>query len=120
MITTMEMKMENSMELFKKYLKHSNLDYKQHQYDGVAWCLEKEYNDCFGDGDGSGCGGFICDEMGLGKTIIIIGLLVSRFVKRTLIILPKSLVSQWYSEIYRTTGNKACILNNKKLKKKRP
>jgi SNF2 family DNA or RNA helicase len=117
--TTMEMKMENSMILFKKYLKRTGLDYKQHQYDGVTWCLEKEFSLNNNEGDCYG-GGFICDEMGLGKTIIIIGLLVSRFVKRTLIVLPKSLVSQWYSEIYRTTGNKACILNNKKLKKKDP
>ena len=54
-------------------------------------------------------GGFIADEMGLGKTITTIGLLVSNFMIKTLIVLPNVLIDQWVSEIQRTTGHRPLI-----------
>ena len=54
-------------------------------------------------------GGFIADEMGLGKTILMIGLMYSNFVSRTLVIVPPILIDQWFVQIYKTTGHKALI-----------
>ena len=44
-------------------------------------------------------GGIIGDEMGLGKTIVSLGLIVSNLKKRTLVVLPTALVTQWKSKI---------------------
>jgi len=43
--------------------------------------------------------------MGLGKTITAIGLLLTNFMTKTLIVLPNVLISQWVTEIQRTTGH---------------
>jgi DNA repair protein RAD16 len=61
------------MELFKKYLNHTNMEHKEYQYKGVRWCLNNELR------NKPPCnvrGGFVADEMGLGKTIQAIALLV--------------------------------------------
>lgn len=68
------------------------MDLFPHQYEGVKWMLAREK--C-----ATGGGGFLCDEMGLGKTIQMLELLVQNPKKRTLIVVPKSIVSQWKSEI---------------------
>ena len=44
-------------------------------------------------------GGFLCDEMGLGKTVQIISTILGNPDKRTLVIVPKSIVTQWAEEI---------------------
>jgi len=109
----MDTNIETRMEMFKKYLDKSFMEHKQYQYDGVRWCLNNEFalNPI--------CnvrGGFIADEMGLGKTIMMIGLMYSNFVPRTLVIVPPILVDQWFLQIYKTTGHKAVIYHgdNKK------
>ena len=64
--------------------------------------------------DGSGL--FL--EMGLGKTIMVIGLMLSNFKPKTLIVLPPVLIDQWFIQILRTTGHKALIYygaNKKKI-----
>lgn len=71
-----------------------------HQVEGLEWCLRREHaiqaqrtspfrrqKVCKG--------GLICDEMGLGKTIQVLGLIISNFLERTLIVLPPALVDQW-------------------------
>ena len=96
------------MNMFQKYLNHTGLDYKQYQYDGVEWCIKNEL---------SGCGGgFVADEMGLGKTIMMIGTMLSNFVKKTLIVLPPILIEQWYQQIYKTTGHKPLVFYGKNKK----
>ena len=40
-------------------------------------------------------GGLLCDEMGLGKTIEILGLMKNTEKKRTLLLCPKAVISQW-------------------------
>lgn len=67
-------------------------------------------------------GGLLCDEMGCGKTIEVLGLIVATLddlkeeaqnsalvgcntTHSSLIIVPPVLVSQWLSEIVKTTGN---------------
>ena len=82
------------MENYLKFLEKSGVDYKQHQYDGVQWCMDKEL---------ACSGGFVADEMGLGKTIMMIGLMITNFLPNTLIVLPNVLIDQWVHEIWRTT-----------------
>jgi SNF2 family DNA or RNA helicase len=104
---------DNRMDMFKKYLDRTHMEHKQYQYDGVRWCLNNELRT---DPPQGVRGGFIADEMGLGKTIMMIGLMYSNFVDRTLIIVPPILIDQWFVQIYRTTGHKALIYHgdNKK------
>lgn len=94
---------------FHVFIKHSNLDFKQYQQDGLLWCLNKELCNYKG--------GFLCDEMGLGKTIMITGLIYSNFYKKTLIVVPKILVEQWFNEIFKTTGHKSLIITSQNSKK---
>ena len=63
-----------------------------YQESGVMWMISREIS----------CrGGFLCDDMGLGKTIQTISTMLANPVHRTLIIVPKSLTTQWESEINR-------------------
>ena len=101
------------MDMFKKYLDRTNMDHKQYQYDGVRWCLNNELRS---DPPCGVRGGFIADEMGLGKTIMMIGLMYSNFMPRTLIIVPPILIDQWFVQIYRTTGHKALIYHGEDKK----
>jgi SNF2 family DNA or RNA helicase len=78
---------------FRTYLSTAGLDEKSYQVEGVDWCLKKELGEV--PATEGVKGGIIADEMGLGKTIVMSGLIVSNFVKHTLIVLPLSLVDQW-------------------------
>ena len=99
---------------FRFLLTNCNLDCKQYQIEGVEFCLRNELDEtnCHGVK-----GGIIADEMGLGKTIMMIGLMFSNIVSRTLVVLPPILIQQWYNEIYRTTGHKALIYHGSSKKK---
>lgn len=112
-VCTMDQVIDTRMELFRKYLDKSRMEHKQYQYDGIRWCLlnELRLDPLYGVR-----GGLIADEMGLGKTILMIGLMYSNFVPRTLIIVPPILIEQWFIQIYKTTGHKALIYHgaNKK------
>jgi len=65
---------------------------KPHQPAGVKWLLAREKSD-------SVKGGFLCDEMGLGKTAQLIGTMLENKLKRTLVVMPKSILGQWQSEL---------------------
>lgn len=75
-----------------KYELHTSL-YSPHQEDGVKWMNQME-NQLNGPK-----GGFLCDEMGLGKSVQIIATVLKNQKKHTLIVVPKTLVPQWKSEI---------------------
>jgi len=64
-----------------------------YQVDGVKWMhgMEQQEN--------GPKGGFLCDEMGIGKTIQIIATLLKNPKPHTLIIVPKTIVTQWSTEI---------------------
>lgn len=106
---------EARMDMFKKYLDRTNMEHKQYQYEGVQWCLNNELRENPGFLSGVR-GGFIADEMGLGKTIMMIGLMYSNFVPRTLVIVPPILLDQWFVQIYKTTGHKALIYHGENKK----
>jgi non-specific serine/threonine protein kinase len=55
--------------------------------------------------------------MGLGKTIMVIGLMISNFKPKTLIVLPPVLIDQWFIQILKTTGHKALIYYGENKKK---
>ena len=67
--------------------------YTPYQEQGVKWMMEREL-------DTNASGGILADEMGLGKTIQTISLIMGNRVKRTLILVPPTLVGQW-SEAFR-------------------
>jgi len=63
-----------------------------HQHAGVEWLLARERSTEYP-------GGFLCDEMGLGKTVQLIATMLQNPLRRTLVIVPKSIVTQWKSEL---------------------
>jgi hypothetical protein len=92
--------------MFEKFIERTNMDKKKYQIEGVRWLLTNELRP---DPVCKVRGGFVADEMGLGKTIIMIGLSVSNYLTRTLIILPPILIDQWFIQIFKTTGHKALV-----------
>ena len=103
-----EDKIHAGLALFEKYLNRTGMAHKQYQYDGLRWCLKNELRD---DPPRNIRGGFIADEMGLGKTIMMIGLCLANYMKKTLIIVPPILINQWYDQIYKTTGHEPLIFH---------
>ena len=61
-----------------------------YQREGVTWMLWRELQK-----DSPIKGGFLCDEMGLGKTVQIISTILGNPGKKTLVVVPKSIVTQW-------------------------
>jgi len=65
-----------------------------YQHDGLKWLVAREMAE-------SHPGGFLCDEMGLGKTVQLIATMLANPKPHTLVVVPKSIVGQWCSEIAR-------------------
>ena len=86
------------VQRFKNWLDHAGLDEKQHQLNGIQWVFEKELS------DSQAPGGFLCDEMGLGKTILMLGAIICNLKKRTLVVMPNSLLPQWEGAIQKFLG----------------
>jgi SNF2 family DNA or RNA helicase len=84
---------------FEAWLENNNLDRKQHQIDGVKFCLKNETSV-------PPRGGLVADEMGLGKTYIMLGTMISN-PKKTLIVLPKSLLNQWVNIVDKYFGEES-------------
>jgi len=64
-----------------------------YQREGVLWMLTMEQQ------LSGPKGGFLCDEMGLGKSIQLIATMLGNPQKNTLIVVPKSIITQWVGEI---------------------
>ena len=77
-------------EKFALWLQWAHLKEKGYQFNAFEWCASCEM-------DSEHRGGILADEMGLGKTIVMIGHIFCHSVKRTLIVLPNALLSQWNS-----------------------
>ena len=100
-VSTLDPFLVKSMARYNTWCKSETGPRKEpHQVEGLEWCLRREHaiqaqrhspfrrqKVCKG--------GLICDEMGLGKTIQVLGLIISNFLERTLIVLPPALVDQW-------------------------
>lgn len=77
-----------------------------HQLIGVRWMLGREM------APHSPNGGILADEMGLGKTVQLLACMSQNLpskkdsVHKTLIVVPKKLLWQWYNEIKDHCGNK--------------
>jgi SNF2 family DNA or RNA helicase len=92
---------------FHDFLTKAGLQRKQYQTDGIQFCLR---NELAADSlPHQVRGGIVADEMGLGKTIMMIGLILANFQKRTLVVLPVALVKQWEQQILKNTGHQALI-----------
>ena len=65
-----------------------------YQHEGVRWLVGRETAAVYP-------GGFLCDEMGLGKTVQILATMLVNPKPHTLVVVPKSIVGQWCSEIAR-------------------
>jgi SNF2 family DNA or RNA helicase len=70
-----------------------------YQREGVLWMLTMESQ------ESGPKGGFLCDEMGLGKTVQLVSTMLGNPKPRTLIIVPKSIITQWSEEINRFAPN---------------
>jgi len=75
---------------FAIWLQWAGLKEKSYQVSAFEWCKNCETAE-------EHRGGILADEMGLGKTIVMIGNIFCNPVRRTLIVLPNSLKTQWDS-----------------------
>lgn len=75
-----------------------------YQPNGIQWMMDREKESLVLFDEKMPHGGIVADEVGLGKTILSIGTMLGNYVNRTLIILPKSLVCQWESQIKQFTS----------------
>jgi SNF2 family DNA or RNA helicase len=97
---------KSGLEVFQWFVGKAELTPMPHQTEAVKWMLDKELSD--------GCrGGLLADEMGLGKTIMMIGLLISNYLRKTLIVVPAPLVKQWVAEFKRTTKKDLLVWSSK-------
>ena len=85
------------MKIEESYIRAKNLLngrlFAPYQREGVLWMLKME-NQLSGPK-----GGFLCDEVGLGKTVQLVSTMLGNPMKRTLIVVPKSIITQWAQEI---------------------
>ena len=68
--------------------------YLPHQEQGVKWLLNREAPDAI-----MFQGGILADDMGLGKTWQLIGLLLNSPLKKTLLVVPASLLETWIAAL---------------------
>jgi len=95
------------IQRFHDFLTHAGLQHKDYQTQGIRFCLQSEMRATIDETYVRG--GIVADEMGLGKTIMMIGLTISNFKKRTLIVLPVALVKQWEQQILKNAGHHALV-----------
>jgi SNF2 family DNA or RNA helicase len=105
--------MKKQLLRFDKWLADAGLDSKSHQKKGLEWVLQHELAPVPMNGVR---GGIIADDMGLGKTIVMLGLIVSNFLPKTIIVLPRALLEQWEKEIVRHFGHHPIVFHGNRLK----
>jgi SNF2 family DNA or RNA helicase len=108
------------VQRFHDFLTHAGLQHKDYQTEGIKFCLRNEMRSQAAMDQTCVLGGIVADEMGLGKTIMMIGLTISNFKKRTLIVLPVALVKQWEQQILKTAGHRALVFYGAEKRKITP
>ena len=91
------MKIEDQYNLAKTGL--NGRLFVPYQREGVLWMLTMENQ------QSGPKGGFLCDEMGLGKTVQLVSTMLGNPQKRTLIIVPKSIITQSANFIHKSNGS---------------
>ena len=117
-----------SIERTKSYFEEKGYKLYSYQVESLKWMIKREKGLKIKNAKlmrliNSIKGGLLCDEPGLGKTIQMISLMMTRTVKKTLIIVPKCVVNQWYTKIIELFGDSSnvCIhKTNKDLNYKKP
>jgi len=109
---------EQALRRYTSWLDSAKLDAKDHQLDGMQFCMDRELATTTPCG---AKGGIIADEMGLGKTILMLGCIVSNFRgatgrKNTLVVLPPALLDQWISIFKQFLGHTPLVFHGKKVK----
>ena len=99
---------------FAKLLESSNMEHKEHQSEGVKWCLSRE--SVTENNSSRVLGGIMADDMGLGKTIQMLGVVVCNFKKHTLIVLPKALLNQWMKSINEIYKHEPLLYHGQRIK----
>lgn len=102
------------METYLRWMKKVGLDEKQHQLQGIKWCL---YQELCHNPQANVRGGIIADEMGLGKTILMLACIRCNFKPNTLVVLPPALVDQWVGIFERFLGHTPFVFRGQKAKK---
>ena len=103
---------------YDTFIRHSGVDVLEYQKTGLDWCLTNEkpyFKQTAGPFD-QFKGGILADEMGMGKTITMLSLICSNVVPHTLIVLPPSLISQWYNIIVKCCYTEPIIYHGTKRK----
>jgi SNF2 family DNA or RNA helicase len=83
----------------------------QHQEEGLEWMFQRETEPFQLGGEDMPKGGIVADDVGLGKTLMAVAIIIANPKPKTLIILPKSLVYQWKSQIELFTHFKVSIVS---------
>src|SRR5437899_11765861 len=90
----------DEQQRFAASQRRGRIDPNPHQIDAVVFALKR-----IPDG---GC--ILADEVGLGKTIeagLVIAQLLAEGMRRILLVVPKSLLGQWQTELYSLFGIEA-------------
>ena len=88
---------------YTQFLTSNNFGHKPFQQDCFEWCMKKEEQQQTG-------GGIVALEMGLGKTIVMLALLICNPKDQTLIVVPKSLLSQWKTILEKITPKLSILI----------
>ena len=114
-IDSIKQEIGKATDRFDNFLTFARLQKKEYQTEGIQFCLRNEL--ASESLPHQVRGGIVADEMGLGKTIMMIGLILANFQKRTLVVLPVALVKQWEQQILKNTGHQALVFYGTEKKK---